>query len=200
MGPFFSDTYNVHTKDDVRPREHSVCKFVTSFAFVQIFGSREHSACKFVTSFAFVQIFGSREHAVCKVPRSRSFRTRTTPIQEMTFRTSLSALCTAFGARALNVPAFASLGARHSLQTLSGGGEGIRTPDPLLAGQVLSQLSYTPVPLSAGGSASPSRDTENRTTDPMLLTRAFVVISLFFLPRTPGNLLRKSPTFSLERR
>ena len=27
---------------------------------------------------------------------------------------------------------------------LFGGGEGIRTPDPLLAGQVLSQLSYTP--------------------------------------------------------
>ena len=26
-----------------------------------------------------------------------------------------------------------------------GGDEGIRTPDPLLAGQVLSQLSYTPV-------------------------------------------------------
>ena len=25
-----------------------------------------------------------------------------------------------------------------------GGDEGIRTPDPLLAGQVLSQLSYTP--------------------------------------------------------
>ena len=26
-----------------------------------------------------------------------------------------------------------------------GGDEGVRTPDPLLAGQVLSQLSYTPV-------------------------------------------------------
>ena len=32
----------------------------------------------------------------------------------------------------------------HSLAPL-GGDEGIRTPDPLLAGQVLSQLSYTPV-------------------------------------------------------
>ena len=31
----------------------------------------------------------------------------------------------------------------HSLAPL-GGDEGIRTPDPLLAGQVLSQLSYTP--------------------------------------------------------
>ena len=28
---------------------------------------------------------------------------------------------------------------------LFGGDEGIRTPDPLLAGQVLSQLSYTPI-------------------------------------------------------
>ena len=30
-------------------------------------------------------------------------------------------------------------------RTLRSGDEGIRTPDPLLAGQVLSQLSYTPV-------------------------------------------------------
>ena len=29
-----------------------------------------------------------------------------------------------------------------------GGDEGIRTPDPLLAGQVLSQLSYTPLGFS----------------------------------------------------
>ena len=29
--------------------------------------------------------------------------------------------------------------------TLDGGDEGIRTLDPLLAGQVLSQLSYTPI-------------------------------------------------------
>ena len=29
--------------------------------------------------------------------------------------------------------------------TLSGGDDGIRTHDPLLAGQVLSQLSYTPI-------------------------------------------------------
>ena len=31
------------------------------------------------------------------------------------------------------------------LATLYGGDEGVRTLDPLLAGQVLSQLSYTPV-------------------------------------------------------
>ena len=29
--------------------------------------------------------------------------------------------------------------------SLSSGDEGIRTPDPLLARQVLSQLSYTPI-------------------------------------------------------
>ena len=34
------------------------------------------------------------------------------------------------------------------LHLSSGGDEGIRTHDPLLAGQVLSQLSYTPIGLS----------------------------------------------------
>ena len=34
------------------------------------------------------------------------------------------------------------------LATLSGGDEGVRTLDPLLAGQVLSQLSYTPIGVS----------------------------------------------------
>ena len=33
------------------------------------------------------------------------------------------------------------------LHLSSGGDEGIRTLDPLLAGQVLSQLSYTPINL-----------------------------------------------------
>ena len=32
----------------------------------------------------------------------------------------------------------------------AGGDEGVRTPDPLLAGQVLSQLSYTPVCIPSG--------------------------------------------------
>ena len=30
--------------------------------------------------------------------------------------------------------------------SVTGGDDGIRTHDPLLAGQVLSQLSYTPIP------------------------------------------------------
>ena len=42
----------------------------------------------------------------------------------------------------------------------SGGDEEIRTLDPLLAGQVLSQLSYTP----SGLSFSFKSDSENRTT------------------------------------
>ena len=37
--------------------------------------------------------------------------------------------------------------------TAFGGDEGIRTPDPLLAGQVLSHLSYTPT--SAGFQGTP---------------------------------------------
>ena len=35
----------------------------------------------------------------------------------------------------------------HLFLLCHGGDEEIRTPDPLLARQVLSQLSYTPVPL-----------------------------------------------------
>ena len=34
------------------------------------------------------------------------------------------------------------------LLTWNGGDDGIRTHDPLLAGQVLSQLSYTPILLN----------------------------------------------------
>ena len=36
------------------------------------------------------------------------------------------------------------------LQDSRGGDEGIRTPDPLTASQVLSQLSYTPVGFMVG--------------------------------------------------
>ena len=55
-----------------------------------------------------------------------------------------------------------------------GGDEGIRTPDPLLAGQVLSQLSYTPI--FAG--------IQNRTTTSTSSLLYFVVI-YFCLIETP---------------
>ena len=42
----------------------------------------------------------------------------------------------------VSVDSFAHLGLRTSF---AGGDDGIRTHDPLLAGQVLSQLSYTPI-------------------------------------------------------
>ena len=37
------------------------------------------------------------------------------------------------------------IGRTESLLVIFGGDDGIRTHDPLLAGQVLSQLSYTPI-------------------------------------------------------
>ena len=55
------------------------------------------------------------------------------------------------GPSGLEPPTSRLSGARSSLLSYGpvlsafGGDEGIRTPDPLLAGQVLSQLSYTPV-------------------------------------------------------
>ena len=57
-----------------------------------------------------------------------------------------------------------------------GGDEEIRTLDPLLAGQVLSQLSYTPV---ASFSFSGSSDPENRTTIDLLFLHSRTRI--FFL-------------------
>ena len=52
----------------------------------------------------------------------------------------------------------------------AGGDEEIRTLDPLLAGQVLSQLSYTPDSLSHQGPFF-FRDPENRTTIRSVLAR-----------------------------
>ena len=61
---------------------------------------------------------------------------------------------------------------------ISGGDDGIRTHDPLLAGQVLSQLSYTPV-------AIPSffrvlfTDPENRTTKHFTYSALLVLVFSF---------------------
>ena len=56
-----------------------------------------------------------------------------------------------------------------------GGDEEIRTLDPLLAGQVLSQLSYTPVALLLQGSFT---DPENRTTNSVTHSRLLSLVHL----------------------
>ena len=47
-------------------------------------------------------------------------------------------------------PSWFSSAALLSIDLRPGGDDGNRTHDPLLAGQVLSQLSYTPIPLRDG--------------------------------------------------
>ena len=92
--------------------------------------------------------------------------------------------------------------------TLFGGDDGIRTHDPLLAGQVLSQLSYTPISLDTGlscffqlSSLSKTTVPENRTTSDLLraltLTRLIVCFCFFF---DFCLLCFKQVTFSIERR
>ena len=57
--------------------------------------------------------------------------------------------CKFFGVSRLSQPvSFSLLSIQEELKSawrISGGDDGVRTHDPLLAGQVLSQLSYTPV-------------------------------------------------------
>ena len=57
----------------------------------------------------------------------------------------------AYQARALTTWAMSQY---FSVRPVGGGDDGIRTHDPLLAGQVLSQLSYTPICASQTKSAS----------------------------------------------
>ena len=59
------------------------------------------------------------------------------------------------------LPLLLGLCPSFSEASFRGGDEEIRTLDPLLAGQVLSQLSYTPVAFASG---SYLLDPENRTT------------------------------------
>ena len=90
-------------------------------------------------------------------------------------KTNFSAVNGLVGSSGLEPPTSRLSGARSSLLSyepvsfpvvlpvscpgLFGGDDGIRTHDPLLAGQVLSQLSYTPVmgPLPCAGSRGPSK-------------------------------------------
>ncbi len=48
-----------------------------------------------------------------------------------------------------------SFSTKHSLRAKLGGGERVRTDDPLRARQVLSQLSYTPKNLVGQGGLEP---------------------------------------------
>ena len=62
---------------------------------------------------------------------------------------------------------------RHILKLFaSGGDDGNRTHDPLLAGQVLSQLSYTPI---WGLAVLQNRTTEDPSTD--LVNHGFIYLS-----------------------
>jgi hypothetical protein len=45
----------------------------------------------------------------------------------------------------------------------NGGAEGTRTPDPLIANEVLSQLSYSPVPQGADNAQSPPPKSSDET-------------------------------------
>ena len=54
---------------------------------------------------------------------------------------------------------------------LSGGDEENRTPDPLLAKQVLSQLSYTPIFLCRSELKSSGGPKWTRTTDLTIISR-----------------------------
>ena len=90
------------------------------------------------------------------------------------------------GPSGLEPPTSRLSGARSSLLSYGpicrffGGDEGIRTPDPLLAGQVLSQLSYTPV--STGRGSSSLRSTSLFRTfkiEQQILDPLFVVIDSF---------------------
>ena len=56
-----------------------------------------------------------------------------------------------------------------------GGDEGIRTPDPLLAGQVLSQLSYTPI------KAARTLKAEQQSQSYTLSTEYLAVVFLFII-------------------
>ena len=72
----------------------------------------------------------------------------------------------------------------------SGGDDGNRTHDPLLAGQVLSQLSYTPIL----GTCGPSKSNNKRLgTD--LANHGFIYLSY-----EVSSTLADSLMFSIERR
>ncbi len=78
----------------------------------------------------------------------------------------------------------------------TGGDDGIRTLDPLLAGQVLSQLSYTPI----GVSLRSVPEIEQQAKSDASVLASFSRI-LLFVPKLPKRTVFESvSTFSIERR
>ena len=76
-----------------------------------------------------------------------------------------------------------------------GGDDGIRTHDPLLAGQVLSQLSYTPVVFPFARSLEIEQQAKSDASVLAYLSR---ILLLFLKFRNAAS--RSASTFSIERR
>ena len=79
--------------------------------------------------------------------------------------------------------------------SLFGGDDGIRTHDPLLAGQVLSQLSYTPVVFPFARSLEIEQQAKSDASVLAYLSR---ILLLFLKFRNAAS--RSVSTFSIERR
>ena len=83
----------------------------------------------------------------------------------------------------------------RSLRPHRGGDEGNRTLDPLLAGQVLSQLSYTPVVFPFARSLEIEQQAKSDASVLAYLSR---ILLLFLKFRNAAS--RSVSTFSIERR
>ena len=90
--------------------------------------------CSFYSSFKFYLVFN--DHSLYS---SREYLVGSSGLEPPTSRLS--------GARSnhLSYEPISIIGVSSLHLFASGGDDGIRTHDPLLAGQVLSQLSYTPI-------------------------------------------------------
>ena len=90
-----------------------------------------------------------------------------------------------------------------SCPSLFGGDDGIRTHDPLLAGQVLSQLSYTPVmgPLPCAGSRGPSKlNNKSGLFRSRRFPWVFFSVKTSSAPLSAPLALFQASLFSIERR
>ena len=79
---------------------------------------------------------------------------------------------------------------------ISGGDDGVRTHDPLLAGQVLSQLSYTPICFRIGFSLN---DPQKLNNERLFRTPSYLA-NFRFAYLEYGNSPQIVTTFSIERR